>query len=87
MQSPTNQKRFSLFVLQRHSHQSHTYVGEPQFAVEMPCADTRELLAENVRYYIKSRQEFRSWGNDVDDIEFAVYLHLVRGQQTIVETP
>jgi len=67
-----------MFVLQKHSAQSHTYVGDLKPAPNTP--GTVESLIETVRHYIKSRPELKSWGEDVDDINFAV--HKVRRQQT-----
>lgn len=66
-------QHFSLFVLQRHSRQSHTYVGELPRGVDRRPMRTVEFLEKIVRKYIKSRREFKSWGKDVDDIHFDVY--------------
>jgi len=76
---------FLLFVLQKHLPQSLTYVGKVRHTVDVPSADTVGSLGEPVREYIKSCQEFKSWGGDVDNIDFVVYQ--VRQQQTLVETP
>jgi len=72
-----------LFVLQKHSPRSHTYVGDFRHAVDMRSTITVESLAEAVRRYIKSRPELKSWGKDVDGIGFVV--HQVRRQQIPVE--
>jgi len=68
-----------MFVLQKHSPQSHTYVGDLRPAPNTPPTETVESLTETVCGYIKSRPEFKSWGEDVDDIGFAV--HQVRRKQ------
>ena len=66
-------REFRLFVLQKHSPRSHTYVGDLQLAVDTPSTKTVESLAEAVRDYIKSHPELKSWGNDVYDIDFVVH--------------
>jgi len=69
-----------MFVLQKHSARFHTYVGDLKPAPNTPPTRTVESLTETVRHYIKSRPELKSWGEDVDDIDFVV--HKVRRQQT-----
>lgn len=76
---PHDQK-LRLFVLQRHSPQSHTYVGQLQHTVNEPAQEDVGSLTETVRSHIKSLPEFKPWGKDVDDIDFAV--HQVRQQHT-----
>jgi hypothetical protein len=39
-----------------------------------------ESLTETIQQYIKPRPELKSWGEDIDDIDFVV--HQVRRQQT-----
>jgi hypothetical protein len=62
-----------VFVLQKHSPRSHTYVGELRCKVDRLSEDT-ETLKEIVREDIKSRREFKSWGEDIDIIAFEAYL-------------
>ncbi|KAF9648215.1 hypothetical protein BDM02DRAFT_2331371 [Thelephora ganbajun] len=76
-------REFRLFVLQEHSPQSHTYVGSLQHTVNVPSTKTVGLLAETVRRYIKSCPELKSWGEDVDEIDFVV--RQVRRQQIPIE--
>jgi len=66
-------KTFHSFVLQKFSPQSHVYIGKLQHVVDAPSTRTMELLEEAVRGHIKSRQEFNSWGENVDNIDFVVY--------------
>ena len=72
--------QFRLFVLQKHSPQSHTYMGDVRRAVDRNSTETVESLAETIRDYLKSRSDLKSWGEDVDDVDFAV--HRVRRYQT-----
>ena len=66
-------QEFRLFVLQKHSPQSHTYVGCLQPGVDALSTKTVESLTETVRAHIKSLPEFESWGKDVDDIDFIIH--------------
>ena len=66
-------KTFRLSIFQKLLPQSHAHIGELQHVVDAPSTRTVELLEEAVRGHIKSRQEFNSWGEDVDEIDFVVY--------------
>lgn len=77
---PAMDQNFHLVVLQKFSP-SLTYVGELTIAVGKDTMDLN-FIKRNVRDYIKSRQEFDSFGGNVDHIEFLV--HRVRKQQTFV---
>jgi hypothetical protein len=67
-------KDFHLFVLQKHSPQAHTYVGELRHTGDDSSVTTVKPLVEVVRKDMKSRREFKSWDDDVDGIDFIVYL-------------
>jgi hypothetical protein len=67
------------------SHSDHTYVEDLRLAVDAPATKTVESLKETARDYIKSCPEFKSWGGDVDDIDFAALR--VSRQHTPIEPP
>ena len=78
-------QRFQLFVLQSHPEASHTSLGHFTLKFDPSSASaTVEFLEEAVRTHIKSRSEFRSWGEDIDNIIFEVYQ--VRQQHTFGES-
>jgi len=76
-------QEFRSSVSQKHPPQSHTYVGDLQHVVDMQSTKTVEHLAETVRDYIRSRPDIKSWGDNIDDIDFVV--HEVRRGQTPIE--
>ena len=63
---------FHLSILQECSPQSHVYIGELWRPVYKSSTGAMAYLTKAVRDYIKSRQEFKSWGEDVDYIHFVV---------------
>lgn len=67
-------KDFHLFVLQKHSPQSYTYVGEVRHTDDDSSVTTVKPLVEIIQKDMKSRWQFKSWGDDVDGINFVVYL-------------
>jgi len=66
-------QEFHLSILQKLSPQSHAYIGGLHRTVGVPSTRTLGLLKEAARGYIKSRREFKSWGEDVHGIDFVVY--------------
>lgn len=69
-------KQFRLSVLQKHSPQSHDYVGRLQPSVDNDALSTEtvESLAEAVRVHLKTLPRFKSCqGDDVDRIDFKIY--------------
>ena len=67
-----------LFVLQKHSPHSYTYVGDLRHTAAMPSTEMLGSLTDIVRHHIKLDPEFEFWGEDIDDIDFVV--HRVRRQ-------
>jgi hypothetical protein len=64
-------------VLGKHSPQSHTYVGDHRFKVDVdaPATKTVQSLEKFAQDYIKSLPKYKSWGDDVDDLCFVVHLN------------
>ena len=76
---------FRLLLLQEHSPQSHTYMGDVRRSVDRNSTKTVGSLVGLIRDYFKSRSDLESWGEDVDYIKFTV--HRVRQYLTLIESP
>jgi len=80
-------QEFHLFVLQKLSPQSNTFVGELVPTVDVSLTGTLGLLKEAVRGHVKSLQKFKSWGEDVDRINFVVHKVRRRSFQQLSSKP
>ena len=66
-------KKFRLFVFHRNPSEPCTYVGQLDRTIDMESTNPLDTIATHVRHYIKSLQEFHSFGEDADGIDFVVH--------------